>query len=295
MFEHDEMTEQTNLTEEIDNDTLDDEEEVWEFEDDEAEDDADEAEDEAETEENSEEDAENVAQDEEQEAAEQTDLQEEMFPEELTVYGEKKQVTMSEAKNLIQKGLAYDRAKEKWEIRVQSALNDPRIAFVDELAAAAGMDAVTYIANSRTQTKYAKLLETFGSIEAVPKDILQMFTDNAETVKVKARQELDAAAQAAEDNRLLEEYSEFMVNHPELKEIPREVMELKAKGESLEGAFAITQVKKVLQEKAELEKKYKELENANKVLKQNNKNARSKMPSSQSTAKKDSDLEWDFD
>ncbi|MBR2502591.1 MAG: hypothetical protein IKB62_00525 [Oscillospiraceae bacterium] len=124
---------------------------------------------------------------------------------------------------------------------------------------------------------------------------MKMFTENAQANKAKVEQAFAVQKQKQWEDSKLEELEAFRENHPDVKVIPQEVMKLVAKGESLEGAFAIARVKKVLQEKAELEKKYKELENANKVLKQNNKNARSKMPSSQSTAKKDSDLEWDFD
>lgn len=294
MFDDEMMLQETSEADEIENeDTLDEEDEVWEFEDDEAEDDADEAEDEAETEENSEEDAENVAQDEEQATEEQTSSAEEMFPQELVVYGEKKQVTMAEAKGYIQKGLAYDKANEKWKQRLSAAQNDPRIAFVDELAKAEGTDAATYMANSRLQSKYAKLLETFDNVEAVPKEILQMFTDGAEKDKNETQKAIEAIANAEKEEKLLEEYSLFMENHPELADVPKEVMELKAAGETLEGAFARVELSKALKQISELTKEKAELEKNIKVLKQNEKNKQTKLPSSRSNA--EAKEIWEFD
>lgn len=296
MFENDEMTEQTNLTEEIENeDTLDDEDEVWEYEDDTEETEADEAEEETVEDEDSENEAETDEQTEEQATEEQTSSDEEMFPQELVVYGEKKQVTMAEAKGYIQKGLAYDKAKEKWEQRLSAAQNDPRIAFVDELAKAEGTDAATYMANSRLQSKYAKLLETFDNVEAVPKEILQMFTDGAEKDKNEAQKAIEAIADAEKEEKLLEEYSLFMENHPELADVPKEVMELKAAGETLEGAFARVELSKALKQISELTKEKAELEKNIKVLKQNEKNKQTKLPSSRSNAVKEDDLVWEVE
>ena len=133
MTENTEMMEQTIPESDVDTETAVEEVEAeaeglnwWDDE----EKTADEEDSETETEEAEENEEEN----EKQENGEQTSEAEEMFPQELIVYGEKKQVTMTEAKNLIQKGLAYDRAIEVRDGRLQTALNDPRIAFVDELA-----------------------------------------------------------------------------------------------------------------------------------------------------------------
>ena len=213
---------------------------------------------------------ENEEETEEQENEEQTSEAEEMFPQELIVYGEKKQVTMTEAKNLIQKGLAYDRAIEVRDGRLQTALNDPRLAFVDELAKEAGMDAAKYMTDVRNQRKYASLIETFGSLENVPKDVMQMFTDNAKAAEEKAKQEFESKQKAEADRQMDEEFWAFMENHPELKEIPEEVAQLKFDGHTLEGAYAIFENKQL---KADKEKLERELA----VLKQNNKN---KMPQS---------------
>ena len=231
---------------------------------------------------------ENEEETEEQENEEQTSEAEEMFPQELIVYGEKKQVTMTEAKNLIQKGLAYDRAIEVRDGRLQTALNDPRLAFVDELAKEAGMDAAKYMTDVRNQRKYASLIETFGSLENVPKDVMQMFTDNAKAAEEKAKQEFESKQKAEADRQMDEEFWAFMENHPELKEIPEEVAQLKFDGHTLEGAYAIFENKQL---KADKEKLERELA----VLKQNNKNKPTTMPSSQSKGKKISEAQawWD--
>lgn len=231
---------------------------------------------------------ENEEETEEQENEEQTSEAEEMFPQELIVYGEKKQVTMTEAKNLIQKGLAYDRAIEVRDGRLQTALNDPRLAFVDELAKEAGMDATKYMTNVRNQRQYATLIENFGSLDAVPKDVMQMFTDNVKAAEEKAEQELKEKQKAEADRQLDEEFWNFMEKHPGLSEIPKEVVQLKADGHSLEGAYAIYENKQLKADKEKLEREIA-------VLKQNNKNKQTKMPSSQNKGKKVSKAEawWD--
>ena len=218
---------------------------------------------------------ENKEKNEEQENVEQTSETEEMFPHELVVYGEKKQVTMTEAKNLIQKGLAYDRAIEARENRLQTALNDPRLAFVNELAKAEGIDVVEYMNNVRNQKKYASLIESFGSLEDVPKDVLEMFTENTKVAEEKAKQEMETRKAAEEKEQLVEELRCFIEKHPEIDKIPEEVAQLKMEGHSLEGAYAIYENKQLKAEKETLEKELA-------VLKQNNKNRQTKMPSSQS-------------
>lgn len=246
--------------------------------------DADGEEEEAAAEENSEAETENE-ETAEQQADEQTSETEEMFPQELKVYGETKKVTMTEAKNLIQKGLAYDRAIEKSESRLQNALNDPRIGFVDELAKEAGLDAAEYMTKVRNQKQYASLIENFGSLENVPKDVLNMFTENAKAAKEKAAGELAREQEARMKQALEEEFDNFMVKHPEVGNIPDGVLQLKVQGESLEGAYGIWLAGQL---KAENEKLSQEI----KTLKQNIKNKQTALPSTQSKGTVEDDEDW---
>ena len=185
MFDDEMMLQETSEAEEIENeDTLDDEDEVWDFEDDEEEDEADETDEDEEAEEETEEteDSETDSGNEdkpEQNAQEETNP-EALFPGEFEIDGVTRQVTMNEAAGLVKKGLLYGQQREKYLGKLKDAYADPRIAFVDELAAAAGQNASEYIANVRMQKEYNNLLETYGSLEDVPPSVMKMFTDNAQ-------------------------------------------------------------------------------------------------------------------
>lgn len=233
-------------------------------------------------------DADNAEDNTEQKEAEQQQetSAEEMFPEELVVFGEKRQVTMSEARELIQKGLGFDRAKANWEQALSKANSDPRIAFVDELAKAAGIDVGEYMSRTRNQMQYASLLEQYGSIDDVPETVMKLFTENANAAKEKAEREaaaIKAEQQAAESEA---EYYSFMENHPEVGNIPQEVLALKVQGHSLEGAYGIWRAK-------ELEAENHKLSQEIKTLKQNYKNRKTALPSTESKgAANGDDLEW---
>ena len=84
-----------------------------------------------------------------------------------------------------------------------------------------------------------------------------------------------------------EEFETFRENHPEIQVIPKDVVQLVAMGESLEGAWARIELPKALA-------KISQLETQNKILTQNNKNTETKLPSAQSNAVSEDDLEWIF-
>ena len=224
-----------------------------------------------------------------QEQTETDDVQqttdEEMFPEELVVFGEKKQVTMAEAKNLIQKGLSYDRSREKWENRLNRALSDPRLSFVDRMAAENGMDTAAFMQQAHSKKGFDELVEQYGDLDNVPKNILDMFVRDNQAQATKMQAEIDAIARHIREEKDIEEFEAFMEAHPELSEIPHEVIKLKAEGHSLNGAFAIVENKRLMEENAQLKK---EIGN----LKQNFKNKKTSLPSSESKGAADDDEDW---
>ncbi len=300
MFDDEKMLQETSEAEEIENEnTLDDEDEVWEFEDDTEEtkaeetEEVEEAEEETEKTEDSETDSGNEKETEQKEQEETNP--EEMFPGEFEIDGVTRQVTMDEATGLVKKGLLYGQQREKYLGKLKDAYADPRIAFVDELAAAAGQNASEYIANARMQKEYNNLLETYGSLEDVPPSVMKMFTDNAQTKKQQIEAAVEAQKQKQWEESKMEELENFMENHPEVPEIPKEALELVAKGETLEGAYAITELSKAMKQISELTKAKAELEKNIKVLKQNDKNKKTKLPSSRSNAVKEDALVWEFE
>lgn len=297
MFEDEEMLQETSEAEEIENeDTLDDEDEVWEFEADEEETEADEpsdAEEETEEDENSETDSGN-GDETEQEAQEETNPAA-LFPGEFEIDGVTRQVTMDEAAGLVKKGLLYGQQREKYLGKLKDAYADPRIGFVDELAKAAGQGVTEYMANVRMQNNYNSLLEAYGSLDAVPDSVMKMFTDNATANRQQIEAALEAQRQKQWEESKIEELEDFKEKHPEVAEIPKEALALVAKGESLEGAYAITELGKALKQISALAKEKAELEKNIKVLKQNEKNKKTKLPSSRSNAVKEDELVWEIE
>lgn len=278
MSENTELMEQTNPDTEVETETAEETDTMsnWDFGEDDAATDAEQAEEETDGEETN-----------QQEQTNPDD--EELFPGDFTVLGEARQVKMSEAPSLIQKGLAYDAMKEKYKGQLKDAWAEPSIAFVAELAKAAGKSPAEYIAAARNQQRYAELVEQYGDLSDVPDNVMQMFAENNKNAQDKLAKEMERLSQVQRNNELLEELETFRDNHPEVGEIPREVIELKTRGETLEGAFAIVELAKAQAQLAALTKE-------NKILKQNSKNTRSSMPSGRNTAKKDDIMSrWSFD
>ena len=304
MFEDEKMLQETSEAEDIENEDISaEEDEMWEYKDDEAdEDDAEDIEEdeeaeetEAETDDDSKEETDSGKENEAEQKAQEETNPDAMFPGEFEIDGVTRQVTMNEAAGLVKKGLLYGQQREKYLGKLKDAYADPRISFVDELAAAAGQKTEEYMANARMQKEYNSLIETYGSLEDVPASVMEMFTANAEAKK----QQIEAAVKAQqtkqwEENKLAE-LEDFMENHPEIKEIPKEALALVAEGQTLEGAYAITELSKALKQISELTKEKTELEKSIKVLKQNDKNKKTKLPSSRSNAVKEDDLVWEAD
>lgn len=223
-----------------------------------------------------------------EESEEKTTPEAEMFPGSFEVDGQAREVTMTEATSLIQKGLLYGQLKDKYMGKLKEAYADPRIAFVDELAKAAGVDVTEYMANSRMRSEYAELIETYGGMESIPEAVMKMFSENTLANKEKIAKELADKQSRQWEQHIAEEFEAFEENHPGVKEIPHEVIALVHKGESLEGAWARVELAKAQEQIAKLITE-------NKILTQNNKNKQTKMPSVQSSAVKDDDLVWEFD
>jgi hypothetical protein len=116
---------------------------------------------------------------------------------------------------------------------------------------------------------------------------MKMFTENAKANKEKIAKEIAEKQNRQWEQQKAEEYEAFIENHPEVKEIPKEVAQLVHQGESLEGAWARIELAKAQEQIAKLTTE-------NKILTQNNKNKQTKLPSAHSSAVKDDDLVWEF-
>lgn len=221
-------------------------------------------------------------------AEQKTSVQEEeMYPEEFVVYGEKVRVPQKDVKALIQKGLAYDRAKASWEAKLNRALQDPRLSFVDDLAQNSGTDAVNFMSGIKMRNQLAPLVEQYGSIEDIPENILNMYSENARIKREKEQAELEKMKKAQTEDRQREEFYSFLEKHPDIAEIPQDVVKLVSEGMPLEGAWAIIKLNEALKENSSLKEE-------NEILKQNSKNKSKATAAAESTAVKDSGI-WSWE
>lgn len=217
-------------------------------------------------------------------AQEETQQQEqtaaEMFPRTVKFLGEEKQITMDEAVTAIQKGLNYDRVIDRYKQQVVNLQNDPRIAFVENLAKGAGVDANTYITMQNNQGEYQALIDEYGDISSVPAAIMDKFNKYSQSAIEKAQADSRAATEQAYLEEKEAEYNEFVENHPEFSgEVPKEVMAMVSKGESLEGAYARHRVPELEKELAQVKKDFE-------IYKANSANKNSRIPDAKGGKKK---------
>ncbi len=226
----------------------------------------------------------------EQTETQQTTDEEEMYPETFNVDGEEKQIPMSQIKGLIQKGLVYDSTKNRYMDKLKTAYADPRIEFLETMAAAEGMNAADFMAREKMKAEYGELLNegNYATLADVPANIMKMFVENQQASKASIEASLNERQQQQQAEKDLEEYHNFLENHPEVSEIPKEVVKLKSEGNSLEAAWAMHSFEGLKTKYAELERKYA-------ILKKNTENKQTAMPSSRSTAKNESEAVWEFD
>ena len=218
---------------------------------------------------------------EEQPAQEEKEPAPEMFPHKVKVLGEEKEITMDEAIAAIQKGLAYDEMKAGYKAKLAGAYGDKRIAFVDNLAKAAGMDADSYMAAMASQQEYKSLLDEYGGdINAVPAGVLKKFSEYSNGIMASAKER--AAKKSADEYMAAKsrEYLEFRENHPEVGNIPAEVIKMVSDGESLEGAWARYSLGQLTSENASLKRQME-------ILKTDKANRDSRLPTSKNTARKE--------
>jgi hypothetical protein len=103
------------------------------------------------------------------------------------------------ARELAQKGLNYDKVQE----RLQQLETDPRLSFVEELAAQFGMDVPTYLEAVKQQQEEAKLNELLQ--QNIPEEYAREMLENR-----KFRQQLESERQTkAQEEKQNADYNEF--------------------------------------------------------------------------------------
>jgi len=127
------------------------------------------------------------------------------------------------------------------------------------------------------------VIDEYGDIAAVPPAVMEKYNKYSEGNIAKAKADAQAATEKAYLDAKAEEYMNFVENHPEFSgEVPQEVMDMVSKGESLEGAYAIHQLKAVT---AQLEQTKKDFE----IYKTNTANKNSRIPDVKGGKKKEVD------
>lgn len=207
--------------------------------------------------------------------------------------GEERSVGRDEVVTLAQKGLDYDRIREKWDgVKDDLPMYQMEHAFLQELAEARGGDIAGLIDETRTRTILAKA-------EAEGKE-LSPAAAAAQAVKMRAEftPAGNAPAQDTEEarqERVRQDIARFKEGYPDIRmeDIPQEVwQEVDKNGGDLLGCYRRFENQKL---KDELKGLKKELEEA-KQQKKNKERSTGSTKSIGAAAKKDAfDEGWDFD
>jgi hypothetical protein len=164
---------------------------------------------------------------------------------------EERDLTLDEAKVFAQKGMDYDRVKEKWEDAKDT------ISFIDAQAKAAGMKRQEFIDYLRTEQK-----KSSGMTEEDAKRSVEL--ENREAVLAQKEAEVAERAKEAEQDRVADskreaDFKAFANRFPDVdaKNIPKEVWESVKTGESLTVAYLAYENTRLTKEKEALEQKVK--------------------------------------
>lgn len=153
--------------------------------------------------------------------------------------GEDREVNRDEVIALAQKGMDYDRIREKWDgVKDSIQMYQMEHAFLKELADARGGDIESLIDETRTRTLLAKA-------EAEGKT-LDPSTAAAQAVRMRlshapAQSQTQPAQDAGEDqakaNEMIDRFISVYGNSVKAEDIPKEVWEEAAKTQDLVGAY----------------------------------------------------------
>lgn len=148
----------------------------------------------------------------------------------LTVYGDTVKVSREEAISAAQRGLAFDRMKQKLNL----AKNDGRLRALDKLSDLCGKSVPQMLGDMAGKVLVDGLIEKYGSAQAVPKHEAEaLFGKLAST-----RAEFENAADVWTLNDKISQLEEFWQHNPNCREIPQQVIEATKRGENLSLAYS---------------------------------------------------------
>ena len=206
--------------------------------------------------------------------------------------GEDREVQRDEVIALAQKGMDYDRIREKWDgVKDSIQMYQMEHAFLKELADARGGDIESLIDETRTRTLLAKA-------EAEGKT-LDPSTAAAQAVRMRlshapAQSQTQPAQDAGEDqakaNEMIDRFISVYGNSVKAEDIPKEVWEEAAKTQDLVGAYRGFENRKL---KDELKTLKKDLEAAKQQQKNKQRSTGSTKSVGSSKAKDPFEEGWD--
>lgn len=186
----------------------------------------------------------------------------------LTVYGDTVTVKKSEAVSAAQRGIAFDRMKEK----LAFAKGDARLKALDDLAQLSGKNISHILAEMTKQTLTDNLVQKYGDFENVPFEDMEEVMNKVYTTRKNLEETADRMVLAEKQSQL----EEFLQHNPGCTDIPQEVIERARKGENLTLAYSQYQIEQL---KTQLETAQQELN-----IYKSRKTAKEKsMPSAKST------------
>ena len=147
---------------------------------------------------------------------------------------QKREISREEAVQLAQKGMDYDRIREKWDDAKET------VAFIDEQAKAAGMDRKAFINYLRTEAKKSQGMseeEAQRAVELENREAAVQLREAEEQQRVADEQAQQNAVDAEKERRDAD-FRRFAAKYPDLKvesitEAIPDVWERVGKGESL--------------------------------------------------------------
>ena len=186
----------------------------------------------------------------------------------LTVYGDTVTVKKSEAVSAAQRGIAFDRMKEK----LAFAKSDARLKALDDLAQLSGKNISHILAEMTKQTLTDNLVQKYGGFENVPFEDMEEVMNKVYTTRKSLEETADRMVLTEKQSQL----EEFLQHNPGCTDIPQEVVERAKKGENLTLAYSQYQIEQL---KTQLETAQQEL----KVVKSRKTAKEKSMPSAKST------------
>lgn len=149
---------------------------------------------------------------------------------------EEKDIPLDEARELAQKGMNYDKIQQQ----LNEIQNDPRLAFVEELAQAEGMDTSQFMDAFRQQQQQAQIDELVQ--QNIPEEYAREMVESRKDREERKREKEEQQKQQQQDQEAQEFFDYFKEANgrqfdSEKDEIPQEVWDMNQNGVPMKYAY----------------------------------------------------------